>query len=737
MADIRIITGKNIIPEFSAVLKLFGCKGGEKSQEEVKKQFDILLPKLRIYLKPRAALVLTPASEEIERISGQDTIIYVVLTLGKGPDKLCKSFFDKGDAFSGLLVSLMADASLFAFESQVQEHIKQMCREEGLGVSRRLSIPEDLPMEIQKSACDAVEAKRTLGISLTSAYMMNPEKSMCYVLAVTEDASVFQAGHNCSRCGNQECLIRPRTVTLTLLDKQGKREIPCAPGTLVADILNEHGISFLKPCGGMGKCGKCRVKVVKGKLPVTRADETCLMAEELQAGIRLGCQARVWDNVTVSMEEDESEKAQILGSFLGEESQAEGENGRESEDISYGAAVDIGTTTLAFSLMGLESKKVLHSYASMNPQRVFGLDVMSRIQSANQGDGKALKELIQRELQIGIQILLAEKKLPTHKLKKIVLSGNTTMFHLLRGYSCKSLGAAPFTPVSLAEETLSSREALGEVTLKAQVFLPPGASAFIGADIISGLFACRWQEKKEISLFLDLGTNGEMALGNCDSFFTASTAVGPAFEGGNITFGTGSVKGAISHARYTDGKLQVDTIMEGAPTGICGTGLIEITAELLKAGIIDFSGKLSEEYFETGFPVAEKENGEIIRLFQKDIRELQLAKGAVRAGIEVLLKKMGIGYGDVKQVYLSGGFGFYLPREKAAYIGLLPEELLEKITGAGNTSLKGAENCFFREDAGEILNRIAAGAKGISLAKEPDFQELYVKFMDFPVKERK
>ena len=221
----------------------------------------------------------------------------------------------------------------------------------------------------------------------------------------------------------------------------------------------------------------------------------------------------------------------------------------------------MGTTTLAFSLVVLESKKVRHSYASMSPQRVLGLDVMSRIQSANQGDGKALKELIQRELQIGIQILLAEKKLPTHKLKKIVLSGNTTMFHLLRGYSCKSLGAAPFTPVSLAEETLSSREALGEVTLKAQVFLPPGASAFIGADIISGLFACWWKANKEIFFVWDMGINGEMDPGNWYYFFTAHTAVGPAFEGGKITFGTGSVKGAISHARYTDGKLQVDTIM--------------------------------------------------------------------------------------------------------------------------------------------------------------------------------
>ncbi|MDE6982073.1 MAG: ASKHA domain-containing protein, partial [Lachnospiraceae bacterium] len=668
MADIRIITGKNIIPEFSTVLKLLGCRGREQSQDEIKEQFDMLLPKLRIYLNPKAALALTPASEELKRISGQDKIMYVALTLGKGTDTLCKSCFQRGDAFSGLLVSLMADASLFAFESQVQEHVKRMCREEGFGISKRLFIPEDLPVEMMKTACDAVEAKRTLGISLTSAYMMNPEKSMCYVLAVTEDASVFQAGHNCSRCGNQECLIRPRTVTLTLLDKQGKREIPCAPGTLVADILNEHGISFLKPCGGLGKCGKCRVKLTGGELQVTRADENCLTTEELQAGIRLGCQAKIWDNVTVSMEEDESEKAQILGSFTGKEFHIEGENCRESEDISYGAAVDIGTTTLAFSLMGLESKKVLHSYACMNPQREFGLDVMSRIQGANQGNGKALRELIQKELQRGIQVLLTERKIPSQKLKKIVFSGNTTMFHLLRGYSCKNLGAAPFTPVSLSEEMLSSREALGEETIKARVFLPPGASAFIGADIISGLFACRWQEKKEISLFLDLGTNGEMALGNCDSFFTASTAVGPAFEGGNITFGTGSVKGAVSHARYTKGKLEIDTIMEGAPAGICGTGLIEITAELLKAGIIDFSGRLSEEYFETGFPVAEKENGEIIRLFQKDIRELQLAKGAVRAGIEVLLKKMGIGYGDVKQVYLSGGFGFYLPREKAAYI---------------------------------------------------------------------
>lgn len=739
MADIRIMTGKNIVPKLETVLGLLEYKGEGHTREEIAGQYDRLLPKLLVYLKPKAAIAFGEAPEELRKLTGHEKLVCVVLTVGRGADTLCQSFFDRGDAFLAFLVSAMADASLFAFEEQVQGYLRRLCEEEGFGICARLSAPEDLPMEMQKTACDLVEAGRTLGLSLTSAYMLDPEKSMCYFLAVTEDKEVFLGGHNCNSCANLNCGARQGEVMLTVESASGEKKIPCKTGDKLQDVLLAHGIDFPRPCGGVGKCGKCRIKVIDGMLPVTRAEENCLTREERQAGIRLGCQGRIRGDVRISIEPEEGTTAQILGSAEGETLHPDGgEQGADhlpdrgsGKDSSYGVAVDIGTTTLAFSLVGLDNKKVIHSHVCMNPQRAFGFDVMSRIQASNQGMGQKLKILIQEELARGIDTLRKEKDIPGEKVKKIVLSGNTTMLHLLRGYSCQGLGAAPFTPVSLKGEVLSFQEVFDSRSLSAEVILPPGASAFIGADILSGLFACGWQEQRETALFLDLGTNGEMALGDCDSFFTASTAVGPAFEGAGITFGTGSIRGAVSGAVFKNGKLKVTAIGDAPPLGICGTGLIEIGAELLKAGIIDGSGRLSEEYFETGFPVAKKENGEAIRLFQKDIRQLQLAKAAVRAGIEILLKKKSIGYKDVSWVYLAGGFGFYLSKEKAAAIGLLPEELLEKTVAVGNTSLRGAEYFLTREDAGEILDRLAAGAKEVSLAKEPEFQELYVRHMDF------
>ncbi|MCM1258700.1 MAG: ASKHA domain-containing protein [Roseburia sp.] len=701
MTDIRIVTGKNIIPQKDTVFELLGYHGEGHSREEMARQYDSLLPKLCVYLKPKAALTVQEAPEELKKLTGWDKVMSVVLTVGKGADTLCKSFFDKGDGFSGLFVSAMADACLFTFEEQVQGYIKRMCKEEGFGICRRLSAPEDLPMEMQKTAFDLVDAKRTLGLSLTSAFMLNPEKSMCYFLAVTEDKDVFQVCHDCRTCTSLDCGLRRREIILTVKSPSEEKKISCKAGERLQDVLLKHGITLQRPCGGMGKCGKCRIKVTVGNLPVTRADENCLTKDELRSGVRLGCQAKVMGDLCISFPQEESEEIQILGN-ADKETRSHGKAKGGWRDTSYGVAVDIGTTTLAFSLVDLEGKKVIHSHVCMNPQRVYGFDVMSRIQAANQGRGQELRELIQESLLKGIRTLLLSKNVSGDLVKKIIFSGNTTMLHLLRGYSCQGLGAAPFTPVSLERECLSFGEVFGSEELSADIVLPPGASAFIGADIISGLFACGWQERRETALFLDLGTNGEMVLGDGNSFYTASTAAGPAFEGGNITF---------------------------------GTGLIEIVAELLKAGIMDDTGRLGGEYFESGFPVAKGESGEMIRLFQKDIRELQLAKGAVRAGIEVLLKKSGKECKDIHRVYLAGGFGFYLSREKAAAIGLLPRELLEKTAAVGNTSLKGGECYLTREDAGETLDRLSERAREVSLAKEPRFQELYVKYMNFPSEE--
>ncbi len=722
MKDIRMITGKSIIPEQNLVLRLLECKEGE-GLEEILMQYETVLPKFRTYLQPRAAVAAGEVPKELQKDIGHEKMLYVLLTLGGGIDRLAESYFSKGDAHLGLLVNAMADASLFAFDKQVQEFIKRMGREEGFGVCTRLEAPSDLPIEMQKTAFDVLEADRRLGLSITSGYMLKPLKSMCYFLVILKDSGVFAVGHDCGTCGSKTCGLS--NVVLKIHTHYGEKKIVCKKGSRLGEVLIKQGIALPMPCGGAGKCGKCKVKIKNAGLPVTLADRNFLTEEELQAGVRLACQVELTEELTVSIEHEEAGEAVILGS-------SDSERKHRKEEKAYGIAVDLGTTTLAFSLIGLESKGLRGSYACMNSQRAYGADVMSRIQASNQGRGESLKKIIQKDLCRGIKALLGERQISEKKLKKIIINGNTPMIHLLLGYSCQGLSKAPFTPVSLCRKVLPAKEVLGCMDFSAEVILPPGCSPFIGADITAGLFACKWNLLRQPCLFIDLGTNGEMALGDKTGFYTASTAVGPAFEGGNITFGMASVAGAVSGADMEEGKLKIHTIGDKPPLGICGTGVIEIVAELLKNDLIDTSGKLAMPYFETGFPVAEKEDGEMIKIYQKDIRQLQLAKGAVRAGIQVLLEKAGIGYDGIHKVFLAGGFGYYLDGEKAAVIGLLPKELLEKTVTPGNTSLKGGERYLREEDKGDAMEEIVKKAREVVLAKEEAFERLYVKCMDFP-----
>ena len=234
----------------------------------------------------------------------------------------------------------------------------------------------------------------------------------------------------------------------------------------------------------------------------------------------------------------------------------------------------------------------------------------------------------------------------------------------------------------------------------------------------------------QISLLLDLGTNGEMALRTNTGIYVTSTAAGPAFEGGNIRWGMGSVDGAIANAKFVGGRLTVHTIGEKTPVGICGTGVIETVAELLQAGIIDANGKLIEPYFKTGYPLAENAQGEKIYLTQADIREIQMAKAAVRAGIEVLCMRAGVTFQQIEQVYLAGGFGYYLDVKKAAVIGILPQELAEKTTAAGNTALGGALQYLETPDK-KALMEVVAEAGEVSLAEDEAFKERYISYMGF------
>ena len=258
----------------------------------------------------------------------------------------------------------------------------------------------------------------------------------------------------------------------------------------------------------------------------------------------------------------------------------------------------------------------------------------------------------------------------------------------------------------------------------------PGISTFVGADIVSGIVACGMDESEEICILVDLGTNGEMAIGNRDRILSASTAAGPAFEGGNISCGIPGIPGAVCSVEIEDGKAKVQTIGGSPASGICGTGVLEVVYELLKEELIDETGLLDDDYFDDGFPVAEG-----VVFTGKDVREVQLAKSAVRAGMEVLIEAYGTDYDHIGKLYLAGGFGQKIDLEKAVGIGLLPEELLDRMYPVGNSSLAGAVMAA-RDPA--ILERMAETAlrsEETALAESPLFSDLYMDHMFFPEQE--
>ena len=524
----------------------------------------------------------------------------------------------------------------------------------------------------------------------------------------------------------------------------------------IMDALIEAGVYVSAICGGNGTCGKCKIRLIEGELPVTAADKKAFSQEELDAGMRLSCVAYPTADVTISLEQTGEEDFMVLGDagqkasgIAGNaETLAEGTIREEAAGACY-FAIDIGTTTLAISLVR-ENGTVVDTYTSVNHQRMYGADVISRIQASNDGHGPEMTASIKKDLQTGMLSLLKEYPKVTD-ITCVVIAGNTTMGHLLMGYDCESLGHVPFTPVNINRIDTDWESLLGEVPAemencqsKTPIIILPGFTAFVGGDITSGLLAMDFDRREKPSLFIDLGTNGEMAIGNKDKILVASTAAGPAFEAGNISCGMGSVAGAIcsvdlsgmsSAAAVGDDGVPEGAVFEtlgGKPAkGICGTGVIEVTAELIKAELLDETGLLDEDYFDDGFPMGVTPEGQELFFEQSDVRQLQLAKAAVRGGVETLMLRYGVTADDIDKVYLAGGFGVHLNVEKALTIGLLPEEMDGKIEAVGNTSLLGAIAYGCQESGNERIDHILECASEIDLSSDKAFQEFYVDAMFF------
>ncbi len=426
----------------------------------------------------------------------------------------------------------------------------------------------------------------------------------------------------------------------------------------------------------------------------------------------------------------------------------------DTENLNYAIAVDIGTTTIAAYLLDSNTGNILDTISGLNSQKIFGADVISRIEYTMQGDGKL--ELLQNKIvtQISDQcIFLAERNnISRENIYSLILAGNTTMLHLFFGVDPVGIAAAPFIPGFRNAITLSS-SALKDFSLNCRIYSLPSISGYVGADIVSGILATRMHESKELSLLIDIGTNGEIVLGNKEKLYCCSTAAGPAFEGAHISCGLGGITGAVDSAVLERDHIKFSTIGNEKAIGICGSGIIDIVAVLLRSGLVDYTGRIPDEgetkngissellkklKIDKNVPAflvadaSESGNGEDIVFTQTDIREVQLAKAAISAGILSLLNKAGKSVSEVDHLFVAGGFGSYISIKSAADIGLFPAELLEKTESVGNTAGLGALTCALSKENFNQSKEVAKITEYVELSSDTFFNMKYMEEMVFP-----
>lgn len=489
------------------------------------------------------------------------------------------------------------------------------------------------------------------------------------------------------------------------------KELEYGEGDSLQDLLFVEGVEF--PCGGKGKCKGCRVKVVEGNIPISEIESHTLTQKEIDDGWRLSCKARINGDVTLEI-------AQWEAQILTDESQFS-----FTPKKGLGAAIDIGTTTLVCQLLDLQTGHVLAVKSALNPQARHGADLMSRIDfSVTQGQQNILQELIHKEIGILLIEVLTTAGRDADDLVETVIVGNTVMHNLFCGIDLTPMSVYPFEPTNDGLVIMSPAELGWTFGLQMKVLFLPGLGSFVGSDILAGVLATELHLKDKINVLIDLGTNGEMVVGNKEKMICASTAAGPAFEGAKISDGMRASTGAISEVTIEGGKLLPKIIGGGTARGICGSGLVDVASAALEVGLMNYRGRLQtgEELPLVG----------AVKITQTDIRELQLAKGAIAAGVKILLDQLGKTYEDVDQLYLAGAFGNYINRASAQKIGLIhfPPD---RVIPAGNTALLGAKIALFRPlEMDASFSSLRKMIEHITLSSVPEFQDIYVDEMFFP-----
>ncbi len=508
------------------------------------------------------------------------------------------------------------------------------------------------------------------------------------------------------------------------IEREGaeKPEEIAQPGGSLLEALTHLGYFVDAPCAGNGRCGKCRVRV--------------RVAGETEWRETLACRTRPSDGLRVRL----SGACEVIPQFAGLSVETiAAPPGREP--AGYAFAVDVGTTTVAVYLADLRTGAVLCTAGGVNPQRAFGADVLSRIQACME-DCTALERLrnaVTDRMNHWMQVLCAQRGIGREEIAQVSVVGNTTMLCLFAGIDPASMGTAPFAPPTLFGRTENAASLGLALWPDTPVFLAPCISAFVGGDISAGMLACGLYDREAVTLYVDVGTNGEMALGSRAGAVCCSGAAGPACEGAQISCGWGGAPGAICRVDWTAAGLRTEVIGGLPAAGVCGSGLIDAVAAMLAAGALDETGRLldAEEAPPAVRPYLFQMDGEnafrlaeTVWITARDIREVQLAKAAVCAGILTLLHRTGRTAADVDRLCLAGGFGAHLRARSAAAIGLIPPALLSKVEVVGNAAGMGALALFASENQ-KRLGKLTADTACLELSTDAYFKDAYIEEMLF------
>lgn len=480
--------------------------------------------------------------------------------------------------------------------------------------------------------------------------------------------------------------------------ENGTEKTLLSPGDkTLLELLQGAESQIHAPCGGNGTCRRCTALI----FGVCRTVDGEI--REYSGESELTC--RLFPAGSVIIEVPRAAGERVLSDAADIAPEGEG----------FGLAVDIGTTTVAAYLYDLATGSCAASVGEMNAQRAFGSDVISRIRRASAPEGlKLLSSAIRGQ----IKRMAGELCPELEKISYISIAGNTVMEHIFAGLSPESIGVAPFTPLSLFGTEHAASEFFDGFSAECGLYLCPAVAGYVGGDITAGILSSGAFESEKTVLFVDIGTNGEMGLGGNNGFLCCATAAGPAFEGAEIECGSPAQNGAINSVERD---LSFTVIGGEAPKSICGSGLIDAVAALLYNEEIDETGRMEDERYSFS---------ENVWLSAKDVRQLQLAKAAIRAGIETLLKKSGKLCSDIDRVLIAGGFGAYMRIESACAIGLLPPELIDRVSHVGNGAGKGAALALTKSGR-QKMAEVGALCQYEELSSSQLFNNCYIESMMF------